>query len=69
MIARTRVLFERGRPLCDLAGRDLQFGRSPGWGTGILDAIEAGDDVFTAGRGTRDRQARLVQRLALAGRA
>src|SRR6185295_19448354 len=49
LIARTRVLFERGRPLCDLVGRDLRFEMRLTWlgGTGILDAIEdAGDDVF-----------------------
>jgi len=49
LIARTRVLFDRGRPLCDLVGRDLRFEMRLTWlgGTGILDAIEdAGDDVF-----------------------
>src|SRR4029450_8712922 len=48
-IARARVLFDRGRPLCDLVGRDLRFEMRLTWlgGTGILDAIvSAGDDVF-----------------------
>jgi squalene synthase HpnC len=49
LIARTRALLERGRPLCDLAGRDLRLGARLVWlgSTSILDRIEAvGADVF-----------------------
>jgi squalene synthase HpnC len=49
LIARTRALFERGRPLCDAVGRDLRFEMRLTWlgGSGILDAIERnGYDVF-----------------------
>jgi squalene synthase HpnC len=49
LVARTRGLFARGRPLCDLVGRDLRFEMRLTWlgGAGILDAIEdADDDVF-----------------------
>ena len=49
LIARTRALFERGRPLCDRLGRELRFEMRLTWlgGSGILDAIErAGYDVF-----------------------
>jgi phytoene synthase len=49
LIARTRVLFERGRPLCDRVGRDLRFEMRLTWlgGSRILDRIEAVDaDVF-----------------------
>jgi squalene synthase HpnC len=49
LIARSRALFERGRPLCDRVGQDLRFEMRLTWlgGTGILDRIEAcGYDVF-----------------------
>jgi phytoene synthase len=49
LIARTRASFERGRPLCELVGKDLRFEMRLTWlgGSAILDAIEkAGDDVF-----------------------
>jgi phytoene synthase len=49
LVGRTRVLFTRGRPLCDRAGRDLRFELRLTWlgGSGILDRIEsAGYDVF-----------------------
>jgi squalene synthase HpnC len=49
LVARTRALFARGRPLCDRVGRDLRFEMRLTWlgGTGILDRIEAvGGDVF-----------------------
>jgi squalene synthase HpnC len=49
LIARTRESLEKGRPLCDLVGRDLRFGARLTWlgGTSSLDRIEAvGADVF-----------------------
>ena len=49
LIARTREMFGRGRPLCDLVGRELRFEMRLTWlgGTGILERIEAaGYDVF-----------------------
>jgi squalene synthase HpnC len=49
LIARTRELFERGRPLCDRVGRELRFEMRLTWlgGMSILDRIEAvGGDVF-----------------------
>jgi phytoene synthase len=49
LIARTRALFERGRPLCDRVGKDLRFEMRLTWlgGMSILDRIEAvGADVF-----------------------
>jgi squalene synthase HpnC len=49
LLARTRTLFERGRPLCDRVNRDLRFELRLTWlgGSGILDRIEAnGYDVF-----------------------
>jgi squalene synthase HpnC len=49
LIARTRDLFQRGRPLCDAVGRDLRFELRLTWlgGSSILDGIEtAGFDVF-----------------------
>jgi squalene synthase HpnC len=50
LIARTRELFERGRPLCDRVGRELRFEMRLTWlgGMSILDRIEAvGADVFS----------------------
>jgi squalene synthase HpnC len=49
LIARTRELFERGRPLCDRVDRGLRFEMRLTWlgGMSILDRIEAtGGDVF-----------------------
>ena len=49
LIARTRALFEAGRPLCDRVGRELRFEMRLTWlgGMSILDRIEAtGGDVF-----------------------
>ena len=49
LIARTRALFEEGRPLCDQVGRELRFELRLTWlgGMSILDRIEAvGGDVF-----------------------
>jgi squalene synthase HpnC len=49
LIARTRALFGRGRPLCDRVGRDLRFELRLTWlgGSGILDRIERNRyDVF-----------------------
>jgi squalene synthase HpnC len=49
-VARTRALFERGRPLLDLLGPDLRMELTLIWliGNAILDKIEALDhDVFT----------------------
>jgi squalene synthase HpnC len=67
LIARTRALFEKGRPLCDRLGSDLRFEIRLTWlgGSGILDRIEAvGADVFHR----RPRHG-LFDRLALAWRA
>ena len=67
LIARTRRLFEKGRPLCDRLGRDLRFEIRLTWlgGSGILDRIEAvGADVFHR----RPRHG-LFDKLALAWRA
>ncbi len=67
LIARTRRLFEKGRPLCDRLGRDLRFEVRLTWlgGSGILDRIEAvGADVFHR----RPRHG-LLDKLALAWRA
>jgi squalene synthase HpnC len=49
LVARTRTLFARGRPLCDLVGRDLRFEMRLTWlgGVGVLDGIEkVSGDVF-----------------------
>jgi squalene synthase HpnC len=49
LIARTRALFERGKPLCEKVGRELRFEMRLTWlgGMSILDRIEAsGGDVF-----------------------
>lgn len=50
-VARTRALFERGRPLLGRLGKDLRLELTLIWllGMAILDKIEAADhDVFTA---------------------
>jgi squalene synthase HpnC len=67
LVRRTRVLFDRGRPLCDRVGRDLRFEMRLTWlgGVSILDRIEeAGYDVFRR----RPRHGP-VARLSLAWRA
>jgi len=49
LVARTRALFARGRPLCDLVGPELRFEMRLTWlgGSSILDGIEAaGYDIF-----------------------
>jgi squalene synthase HpnC len=67
LIARTRVLFDRGRPLCDRVGKALRFEMRLTWlgGRGILDRIEAVDhDVFR-----RRPRYGLVGKVGLAWRA
>ena len=67
LLARTRALFDRGRPLCDRVVPGLRFEMRLTWlgGTGILDRIEqAGYDVFRR----RPRHGAL-DKLALAWRA
>jgi squalene synthase HpnC len=67
LIARTRELFAKGRPLCDRVGRDLRFEMRLTWlgGSGILDRIEAaGYDVFR-----RRPSYGLLDKIALAWRA
>jgi squalene synthase HpnC len=59
-VARTRALYERGRPLLGKLGNDLKFELGLIWlvGMAILDKIEDADfDVFTArpNIGTRDK--------------
>ena len=67
-VARTRALFERGRPLLGKLGRDLKFELALIWlaGMAILDKIEEADfDVFTHRPviGTRDK-AKILARAA-----
>jgi phytoene/squalene synthetase len=67
LIARTRALFDEGRPLCDRVGRELRFEMRLTWlgGTSILDRIEAvGGDVFH-----RRPKHSTLDKLALAWRA
>ena len=50
-MARTRALYERGRPLLGMLGNDLKLELALIWliGTTLLDKIEDADyDVFTA---------------------
>jgi phytoene/squalene synthetase len=59
-VARTRALYERGRPLLGKLGNDLKFELGLIWlvGMSILDKIEDADfDVFTTRPtiGTRDK--------------
>src|SRR5262249_28349284 len=52
-VARTRSLFERGRPLCDLVGRDLGFELKLIWlaGMRVLEKLEApASRCFRGGR-------------------
>jgi squalene synthase HpnC len=65
-VARTRSLFERGRPLLGKLGRDLKFEVALIWlaGMAILDKIEEADfDVFTTRPviGKRDKAKILAQ--------
>jgi squalene synthase HpnC len=67
-VARTRALFERGRPLLGKLGHDLKFELALIWlaGMAILDKIEEADfDVFTHRPviGTRDK-AKILARAA-----
>ena len=67
LIARSRALFDEGRPLCDRVGRELRYEMRLTWlgGTSILDRIEAvGGDVFKR----RPRHG-LLDKAALAWRA
>ena len=67
LIARTREVFERGRPLCDRVSPELRFELRLTWlgGMSILDRIEAvGGDVFNR----RPRHS-LLDKAALAWRA
>ncbi len=67
LIARTRELFQCGRPLCDRVGRELRFEMRLTWlgGNSILDRIEAvGGDVFR-----RRPKHGLLDKAALAWRA
>jgi len=67
LIARTRRLFEKGRPLCDRLGSDLRFEVRLTWlgGSSILDRIEAvRADVFQ-----RRPHHGLLDKLALAWQA
>ena len=67
-VARTRALFERGRPLLEKLGKDLGFELALIWlvGTTILDKIEAVDyDVFAHRPSIRRRdQAVIMARAA-----
>jgi phytoene synthase len=67
LVARTRELFARGRPLCDRVARDLRFELRLTWlgGAGILDRIErASYDIFR-----RRPSYGLLDKLRLAWRA
>jgi phytoene/squalene synthetase len=67
-VARTRALYEKGRPLLDRLHRDLRLELTLIWlvGTTILDKIEAADyDVFTQRPAIRRRdQAVIMARAA-----
>jgi hydroxysqualene synthase len=67
-VARTRALYEKGRPLLDKVGKDLRMELTLIWlvGTTILDKIEAADyDVFTQRPAIRRRdQAVIMARAA-----
>ena len=74
LLARTRELFRRGRPLCDRVGRELRFEMRLTWlgGSAILDRIEAAGlrRVPPAAPARPARQAAPgLARLALAARA
>jgi phytoene/squalene synthetase len=62
-VARTRALYEHGRPLLEQLGRDLRMELTLIWliGTTILDKIEAADfDVFTHRPQIRRRDKALI---------
>ena len=62
-VARTRALYERGRPLLDKLGSDLRMELTLIWlvGTTILDKIEAADyDVFTQRPAIRRRDKAVI---------
>lgn len=62
-VARTRALYERGRPLLDQLGSDLRMELTLIWlvGTTILDKIEDADfDVFTQRPAIRRRDKALI---------
>lgn len=62
-VARTRALYEHGRPLLEQLGRDLRMELTLIWliGTTILDKIEAADfDVFTQRPAIRRRDKAVI---------
>jgi squalene synthase HpnC len=62
-VARTRALYEHGRPLLEQLGRDLRMELTLIWliGTTILDKIEAADfDVFTQRPSIRRRDKAVI---------
>jgi phytoene/squalene synthetase len=62
-VARTRALYERGRPLLDQLGNDLRLELTLIWliGMAILDKIEAADfDVFTQRPSIKRRDKALI---------
>jgi phytoene/squalene synthetase len=62
-VARTRALYERGRPLLDKLGNDLRMELTLIWlvGTTILDKIEDADfDVFTHRPAIRRRDKAMI---------
>jgi hydroxysqualene synthase len=67
-VARTRALYDKGRPLLDKVGKDLRMELTLIWlvGTTILDKIEDADfDVFTQRPAIRRRdQAKIMARAA-----
>jgi len=67
-VARTRALYERGRPLLEKVGKDLRMELTLIWlvGNTLLDKIEAADfDVFTHRPSMRRRdQAVIMARAA-----
>ena len=69
-VARTRALYERGRPLLHLLGSDLRMELTLIWliGTTILDKIEDADfDVFTQRPQIRRRDKALIMARAAKG--
>jgi phytoene/squalene synthetase len=62
-VARTRALYERGRPLLDKVGGDLKMELTLIWlvGTTLLDKIEAADfDIFARRPSIRRRDQALI---------
>jgi squalene synthase HpnC len=69
-VARTRAIYERGRPLMDMLGSDLRMELTLIWlvGTTILDKIEDADyDVFTQRPQIRRRDKALIMARAAKG--